>query len=107
MEQNNVEDANASAPVHTGAHSDDDIIDFLKRQIEVKDHQIEALLERDRETNFLIQGLQGSLTGVVNAQPGARRDHEHGRIVDAEHQTPTRHANGGGDNDEHHFGNAV
>ena len=83
-------DANTSAPVHTGAHRDDDIVDFLKRQIEVKDHQIEALLERDRETNILIQGSQGSLTGVVDALPGARRDHELGHFVDTEHQTPTR-----------------
>jgi hypothetical protein len=31
---------------------------FLKNQIGEKDKQINALLERDRETNILIQGLQ-------------------------------------------------
>jgi len=40
----------------------------------VKDRQIESMLERDRETNILIQGLQTSLTGVVRALPGARHD---------------------------------
>ena len=36
----------------------DSIVEFLKRQIDEKDKQINALLERDRETNILIQGLQ-------------------------------------------------
>ena len=35
-----------------------DMTTFLKNQIEEKDKQINALLERDRETNILIQGLQ-------------------------------------------------
>ena len=56
-----------SALVHDG-----DIVEFLKKQLEVKDTQIAAMLERDRETNILIQGLQTSLTGVVNALPGSR-----------------------------------
>ena len=32
--------------------------DFLREQINRKDKTIEALIERDRETNFLIRGLQ-------------------------------------------------
>ena len=32
--------------------------DFLREQIDRKDKTIEALIERDRETNFLIRGLQ-------------------------------------------------
>lgn len=32
--------------------------DFLREQIDRKDRTIEALIERDRETNFLIRGLQ-------------------------------------------------
>lgn len=45
------------------------IVEFLKKQLEVKDRQIESLMDRDRETNVLLQGLQTSLSGVVNALP--------------------------------------
>ena len=48
---------------------DASIVEFLKKQIEVKDRQIESLMDRDRETNVLLQGLQSSLSGVVNALP--------------------------------------
>lgn len=104
------DDANTSELVRTGVnrsgenHHDKtkdntEIVDFLKRQLEraekqldVKDRQIEALLERDRETNVLIQGLQASLTGVVNALPTPRhgapqREHYQSRPNDAGHQT--------------------
>jgi transposase len=76
----------------TGANQDNgQMIDFLMKQIDikdqqlaVKDRQIESMLERDHETNILIQGLQTSLTGVVRALPGARQDereqfHRHDR----------------------------
>jgi hypothetical protein len=49
--------------------ADSSIVEFLKKQIEVKDRQIESLMDRDRETNVLLQGLQSSLSGVVNALP--------------------------------------
>ncbi|MBK8082340.1 MAG: hypothetical protein IPK28_00085 [Devosia sp.] len=49
--------------------ADASIVEFLKKQIEVKDRQIESLMDRDRETNVLLQGLQSSLSGVVNALP--------------------------------------
>jgi hypothetical protein len=39
--------------------------EFLKGQIDVKDKTIEALLERDRETNHLIAGLQKMLTPLL------------------------------------------
>jgi hypothetical protein len=39
--------------------------EFLKGQIGVKDKTIEALLERDRETNHLIAGLQRMLTPLL------------------------------------------
>jgi hypothetical protein len=39
--------------------------EFLKGQIGVKDKTIEALLERDRETNHLIAGLQQMLTPLL------------------------------------------
>lgn len=68
-----------SKPMPTGANQDTaQMIDFLMKQIDtkdqqiaVKDRQIESMLERDRETNVLIQGLQTSLTGVVRALPRA------------------------------------
>ena len=37
------------------------IITFLKDQIKVKDEQIKELLERDRETNIMINRLQNQL----------------------------------------------
>jgi len=39
--------------------------EFLRGQITVKDEQIGALLERDRETNFLIRGLQAMLSPLL------------------------------------------
>ena len=68
--------------VHTSAVTDFGYITFLEKQldrahqqIDVKDRQIDSLLERDRETNILIQGLQSSLTKVVDALPDGRRDY--------------------------------
>ena len=70
-----------SEPVLTSAPPNPDYLDLLKtqldraqQQLDVKDRQIDALLERDRETNILIQGLQTSLTKVVEALPDGRRD---------------------------------
>ena len=39
--------------------------EFLRDQIGVKDKTIEALLERDRETNHLVAGLQKMLTPLL------------------------------------------
>jgi len=61
------ERTNAAEPSKSDA--DASIVEFLKKQIEVKDRQIESLMDRDRETNVLLQGLQTSLSGVVNALP--------------------------------------
>jgi hypothetical protein len=47
--------------------------EFLKGQIGVKDKTIEALLERDRETNHLIAGLQKMLTPLLG-RPEEIRD---------------------------------
>jgi len=40
---------------------ENDIITFLKNQIKVKDKQINELIERSRETNILLKGLQNQL----------------------------------------------
>ena len=45
--------------------------DFLREQIDRKDKTIDALIERDRETNFLVRGLQEMLTPLLGA---ARRE---------------------------------
>ncbi len=45
---------------------------FLRDQIGVKDTQIAALLERDKETNFLIRGLQTMMPSLLRS--GERRD---------------------------------
>ena len=44
---------------------------FLRDQVQIKDQQIGALLERDRETNFLVQGLQRMLAPLLG---GPRQD---------------------------------
>jgi len=47
--------------------------EFLRGQVTVKDSQIEALLERDKETNTLIHRLQAMLAPLLVA-PADRRD---------------------------------
>ena len=41
--------------------NDETFVDFLKEQIKVKDSQIAELLERQRETNILMQGLHDTI----------------------------------------------
>ncbi len=48
--------------------------EFLKVQIGVKDKTIEALLERDRETNHLIAGLQKMLTPLLGRPDASQPD---------------------------------
>jgi hypothetical protein len=74
----------ASAPTRMQAHApeySDDMVDFLKGQINVKDEQIKvkdsqitAMLERDRETNFLIRELQTQLSNTFRLVAGGRED---------------------------------
>ena len=47
--------------------------EFFRHQIEVKDTQIAALLERDRETNYLVRGLQTMLAPLLGR--GGDKDH--------------------------------
>ncbi|MEZ5844818.1 MAG: hypothetical protein R3D27_13935 [Hyphomicrobiaceae bacterium] len=46
---------------------------FLREQVQTKDVQIAALLERDRETNILVGSLQRMLAPLL----GGRRDERH------------------------------
>jgi hypothetical protein len=46
--------------------------DFLREQLNRKDKTIDALLERDKETNYLVRGLQEMLTPLLGG--GRRRD---------------------------------
>ncbi|MFN0218839.1 MAG: hypothetical protein ACKVP4_08520 [Hyphomicrobium sp.] len=48
--------------------------DFLREQIKTKDKQIDALLERDRETNILVRGLQEMLTPLLGPLRSDARD---------------------------------
>ena len=52
---------------------------FLREQIGVKDAQIAALLERDKETNFLIRGLQTMLSPLLGT--GDRREEPEHRDI--------------------------
>jgi hypothetical protein len=47
--------------------------DFYRNQVEVKDTQIAALLERDKETNYLVRGLQTMLAPLLGG--GDHADH--------------------------------
>ena len=55
--------------------------DFLRGQVSVKDTQIEALLERDKETNTLIHRLQAMLAPLLVA-PKNKEPMEQGRPAD-------------------------
>jgi hypothetical protein len=48
--------------------------DFLREQIDRKDKTIDSLIERDRETNVLVRGLQEMLTPLLGPP---RREHQH------------------------------
>lgn len=50
--------------------------EFLRSQIKVKDSTIEALLERDRETNHLIAGLQRILDPLLSRSGGSSTTRE-------------------------------
>jgi hypothetical protein len=72
-----------SRPDATVRASDDRYIErlegenaFLRTQVEKKDDQISALLERDKETNTLIHRLQTMLAPLLTA-PGERRPTAH------------------------------
>ena len=47
---------------------------FLHGQIKTKDEQIAALLERDKETNFLVRGLQQMLTPLLGGRSKDRSE---------------------------------
>jgi hypothetical protein len=50
--------------------------DFLREQINRKDRTIESLIERDRETNFLIRGLQQLIPQLGMAHRESPPQHE-------------------------------
>lgn len=56
--------------------------DFLREQIDRKDKTIDSLIERDRETNILVRGLQEMLTpllGPIRREP--RHDEQQRNIA--------------------------
>lgn len=54
---------------------DTDIIALLKDQLKVKDKQINQLIERSRETNILLKGLQNQLL-LTEGKKEVRQDKE-------------------------------
>ena len=50
--------------------------DFYRNQVEVKDTQIAALLERDKETNYLVRGLQTMLAPLLGRGGNADRQQD-------------------------------
>ena len=49
---------------------------FDREQIKTKDSQIAALLERDRETNILVRGLQQMIPQLLGIAPRQHRDRD-------------------------------
>jgi hypothetical protein len=68
-------DANVRAPDERHLERLENENEFLRGQIGAKDKTIEALLERDGETNLLVAGLQKMLTPLLNLS--AREQHPH------------------------------
>ena len=54
---------------------ENDIITFLKDQIKIKDETISQLIERSRETNILLKGLQNQLL-LTEGKKEVRKDKE-------------------------------
>lgn len=52
-------------------------VEFLRGQIGQKDKTIDALLERDRETNILVGRLQEMLTPLLTRPDGSTTEHRH------------------------------
>jgi len=113
MENNELIDTNPSEPEETGTHlfdTTDTDIDFYKSQLEQKDQQITqinnqlerrdeqimTMLERDRETNILISGLQQALHQTLGLEaPSSHRPHsrdnqaqggDNTRVQDVDHR---------------------
>lgn len=106
-------DANASEPVRTGSEGSaptgqgselsaflqeqiaekDRQIAKLNEQIERRDEQIMTMLERDRETNLLINGLQTTLTKTLGIEsPQARQERERAEAASAtQYREPEPH----------------
>jgi DNA-binding transcriptional MerR regulator len=73
---------------------DDDTLSLLKdnmkvleKQLKTKDRQIKQLLERQRETNYLLKGLQDKVLLLEDKSKGKRPDKEH-RTEDTTSDTP-------------------
>jgi hypothetical protein len=83
----NLDENKKPAPETTGGEN---LVEFLKeeirvknKQLEVKDTQIAAMLDRDRETNILIKGLQNHLgdtfamlTGKAGREADGRAEYQ-------------------------------
>ena len=55
--------------------------EFLREQIDRKDKTIDSLIERDRETNILVRGLQEMLTPLLGGPRREPRVHDAGHSV--------------------------
>ncbi len=73
---NSAEDRRYVAQLEKRLEIAKDESDFLREQINRKDRTIESLIERDRETNILVRGLQEMLTPLLGG--GRRQDNSQG-----------------------------
>lgn len=60
---------------------------FLREQVGVKDTQIAALLERDKETNYLVRGLQTMLAPLLDRGAGSQGAPQASQTIRREDQT--------------------
>ena len=63
-----------------------DQVVFLREQVGVKDTQIAALLERDKETNYLVRGLQTMLAPLLGRGADAHGSPQAGETIRNEDQ---------------------
>jgi excisionase family DNA binding protein len=63
------------------------VIKILEKQLKEKDRQIKQLLERQRETNYLLKGLQDRVLLLEDKTKGKRQDKTH-RTEDTTGDTP-------------------
>jgi excisionase family DNA binding protein len=64
-----------------------DNMKLLEKQLKAKDRQIKQLLERQRETNYLLKGLQDKVLLLEDKSNGKREDKKH-RTEDTTSDTP-------------------
>lgn len=85
------ENSENDQPKNGGEIPESEIVSILKDQLKTKDEQIKSLLERQRESNILIKGLQDQNLLLENGQPNERPKTEFDQpVVDQKNKPKTK-----------------